>query len=315
MTLEIKHLQNFSRIADLGSLTRAAGSLGLTQSALSRQVQALEAELKVELFRRNGRGLVLTASGKRLREHAHVILRQVAQAYRSVAEGTDAGLGTVALGLTPSLARSIVLPLIEAYKHELPQTTMRSVDGHSQHLMELVATSKLDCAVVYNPVPADGVVLTPLFEERFYLVSGPMEPPPGVQLKADMQLSDLATLPLITPSKLHSVHLALVEALREFGKEPNVRHEIANLTAVLDLVRNGLGFAVLPVSAVHPCIGDKNTRIHGIHRPSLQCELFAAFPSGSLSDPLLEGSLRVLQRVVPEQIALMRGDVDAVVHP
>src|SRR5258706_11840573 len=170
--MDIKQLQHFARIAEIGNLTRAANLLGLTQAALSRQVAQLEAELGVELFRRNGRGLVLTDAGLRLREHVPLVLRQLALAERAARGGSRPVQGTMALGLPPSLARTVVIPLIEAFRQEMPEVTLRTVDGLSAHLLELVGMGKLDCAVIYNSAPSDAARLRPLADEDLYLVSG-----------------------------------------------------------------------------------------------------------------------------------------------
>jgi LysR family nitrogen assimilation transcriptional regulator len=310
MIVEFKQLQHFSKIAQVGSLTRAADTLGLTQAALSRQLAVLEAELGTELFKRNGRGLVLTEAGKRLLEHSTLILRQVAQAQRAVMGAAGTLNGTLALGLTPSLARTMVIPLIEAFKKDLPEAAMRAVDGLSNDLIELVATGKLDCAVVYNQSATDSVDLLELAQEKLYLVSGPMPPPAGLSLSGNVSLADIAKLPLVSAGRSVAVHTALAAAMAEVSAEPLVVHEIANLTAIVDLVRNGYGFTVLPLSAVHACIGDAALRLHRIDDSKLHCTLSAAMPSRALPDPLTEGALHLLRRVITKQLKTFEVDVE-----
>lgn len=163
--MDIKQLRNFCKVVELGSLTAAAQSLSLTQAALSRQLAALEGEFEVDLFRRTGRGLVPTAAGMRLVEQAHLILQQVAQVPRLVQGSGQNVSPTLALGLPPSLGRSMVVPLVEAFQSRIPEAVMRSVEGLSVNLMELVANGKLDCAIVYNTVPSEKVELIPLAQE------------------------------------------------------------------------------------------------------------------------------------------------------
>jgi LysR family nitrogen assimilation transcriptional regulator len=311
--MEIKQLQNFEKIAELGNLTRAAGVLGLTQAALSRQVGQLEAELDVELFRRNGRGLVLTDAGKRLVEHAQVILRQVSRAQRAVKGPTGPVQGNLVLGLPPSLARTMVVPLIEAFQRELPEATLRTVDGLSSSMIELVGIGKLDCAVVYNSTASEAVNLGALADEDLFLVSGPMSTKLGKALGNTIALADIAPLPLISAGGLNAIHTALATALAAIGKSPTVVHEIANLNAILDLVRSGHGYAVIPLSGVRSCIGDAKIRLHRIRKPLLRCSLSIATPARVLSDALTDKTVALLREVVRRELLKFQKEVEEAV--
>lgn len=307
--MEIKQLHNFCTVADAGSLTAAARTLGVTQAALSRQLGMLEAELGVSLFRRTGRGLVVTAEGTRLLKHAQQLLQLAAQIPLAVHGTTVSGRATLALGLPPSLARTMVLPLVEACQAELPQAVMRTVDGLSANLLELVAEGKLDCAIVYNTAGSEFVQLTPLIEESLYLVSGTFEGPP---LGTSVTLAEVASLPLISAGNDNAVHQVLCAGLTRIGQAPLVVHEIANLTAILDLVRKGYGYSVIPLSGVHSCIEDEHLQLHRLRRPSLQIPLFIAQPFKA-EDPLTTRELALIRRVVLEKLRAFDSEVEAAI--
>lgn len=308
--MEIKQLQHFSRIAEIGNLTRAAGLLGLTQAALSRQVAQLEAELGTELFRRNGRGLVLTEAGQRLLNHVPMVLRQIALAERAVRGTAEPAKGNLVLGLPPSLARTVVVPLIDAFREQLPEVTLRTVDGLSAKLVELVETGNLDCSVVYNQPPSDLAELRLLVDEDLYLVAGPTTRRAGKPLPHSLTLADVATLPLVISGKLNAVHVALATAMSTLGLQPQVVHEIENLTAILDLVRKGYGSSVIPLSGVHSCIGDPKLRLHRIRKPVLRCSLSLVSPTRGLDDVLIKQGTSLVREVVREQLAQFRADVE-----
>jgi len=308
--MEIKQLQHFSRIAEIGNLTRAATVLGLTQAALSRQVAQLEAELGTELFRRNGRGLVLTDAGQRLLDHVPIILRQIALAERAVRGSSGPVQGTLALGLPPSLARTVVVPLIDAFSQQLPEVTLRTVDGLSANLVELVGIGKLDCAVVYNQPPSEGAELRLLADEELYLVSGAKTERKGKALPRALTLADVASLPLVTAGSTNAVHAALATAMAALGLKPQVAHEIENLTAILDLVRKGYGSSVIPLSGVHSCIGDAELRLHRIRKTALRCSLSVATPSRALQDALIGQGTSLIREVVRQQLAQFHKDVE-----
>jgi LysR family nitrogen assimilation transcriptional regulator len=308
--MEIKQLQHFSRIAEIGNLTRAASVLGLTQAALSRQVAQLEAELGTDLFRRNGRGLVLTDAGQRLLDHVPIILRQIVLAERAVRGSAGPVQGTLVLGLPPSLARTVVVPLIDTFRQRLPEVTLRTVDGLSANLVELVSIGKLDCSVVYDQPPNDAAELRLLADEDLYLVSSSGISWKGKALPRSLTVADVATLPLVTAGNTNAVHAALASAMATLGLKPQVVHEIENLTAILDLVRKGYGSSVIPSSGVHSCIGDPELRLHRIRKPVLRCSLSVVTPARAMHDVLIAQGTALIREVVRTLIAQFHADVE-----
>jgi LysR family nitrogen assimilation transcriptional regulator len=112
--MDLKQLEYFVRVAELGSFTKAALALDVAQPALSRQVRLLEVELRQNLLIRNGRGATPTDAGKLLLEHGRGILHQVERAREELGRVRGALAGRVAIGLPPSLARVMTVPLTRA---------------------------------------------------------------------------------------------------------------------------------------------------------------------------------------------------------
>jgi LysR family nitrogen assimilation transcriptional regulator len=308
--MELHQLQSFCKVAGAGSLTVAAEGMSITQAALSRQMAALERALGARLFRRTGRGLQLTEAGERLLEHAPLILQHVAQAERAVRGDAAKARGSFALGLPPSLARTMVVPLVDAFAAQLPGVALRCLDGLSANLVELVAGGKLDCAVVYGDAGIDAVQRRLLAQEDLYLVSGPNGKP---SLGKAVGLAQIATLPLIVSGAHNAVHLALEEALGRIGGRAQVVHEIANLNAILDLVRAGRGYSVIPMSGVYSCIEDPLLKLHRIRRPALKCPLHIALPTAHQGDPVIDEVLRMLERMAPVLLAEYTAEVEAAI--
>src|SRR5260370_39141881 len=99
--MDIKQLRYFVRVAELGSVGKASDVLDIAQPTLSRQVRALEVELKATLFSRNGRGVILTPAGRRFLEHARGVLHAADFALIALNEGESAYEGRVLAGVTP----------------------------------------------------------------------------------------------------------------------------------------------------------------------------------------------------------------------
>ena len=108
--MDLKQIESFVRVAELGSFTRAAAALGIPQPLLSRHVRQLEVELRQTFLLRNGRGVTLTEPGLVLLEHGRGILHQVALAREDLESTRGALGGHVSIGLPPSLSKLITVP-------------------------------------------------------------------------------------------------------------------------------------------------------------------------------------------------------------
>jgi len=122
--MDLKQIGYFVRVAELGSFTRASAALGIAQPALSRQVRLLEVELRQSLLTRNGRGASPTEAGRLLLAHGRGILHQVERAREELGRVRGALAGRVAVGLPPSLARLLTVPLTRAFRAQMPDATI-----------------------------------------------------------------------------------------------------------------------------------------------------------------------------------------------
>src|SRR5215213_7899044 len=168
--MDLKQLEYFVRVAELGSFTRAGIALDVAQPALSRQVRLLEVELRQNLLTRNGRGAAPTEAGKLLLEHGRGILHQVERAREELGRVRGALAGRVAIGLPPSVAKVLAVPLIREFRQRMPEATLSISEGLSVAMQESLAQGRLDIALLYNAVASPDIEVTPLLEEDLFLV-------------------------------------------------------------------------------------------------------------------------------------------------
>ena len=168
--MDLKQIEYFVRVAELGSFTRASVVLDIAQPALSRQVRLLEVELRQNLLVRNGRGATPTEAGKLLPEHGRGILHQVERAREELGRVRGALAGRVAIGLPPSIAKVLTVPLTRAFRVKLPDAALAISEGLSVAMRESLTTGLLDIALLYNTPPAPGIETTALLEEDLFLV-------------------------------------------------------------------------------------------------------------------------------------------------
>lgn len=296
--MDLKQLEYFRHVAELGSFTRAASFLSVVQPALSRQVRQLEVELGQNLFERNGRGVVLTDAGSRLLEHTRGILTQIGRARQELEDQRNGDSGHFALGLPPSLGSSVTVPLVKAFAKSLPNARLATVEGLSAYILEWLNVGRVDCALVYNATASATVDLQPLLDDQLFLIA-PLEP--GSAAKS-ISLADLADYPLIIPSRPHAMRMAVENALASVDRKIRVVHEIECIPAVIDLVRQGHGYGVLPLNAVKATQWSNEVLLKTIGRPVLKISLSIATSAQRPRSPLMRKAIEVIRDIVRQEI-------------
>jgi LysR family nitrogen assimilation transcriptional regulator len=304
LDMDLKQLEYFRHVAELGSFTRAASFLSVVQPALSRQVRQLEVELGQNLFERNGRGVVLTDAGARLLEHTRGILTQVGRARQELEDQRNGDSGHFALGLPPSLGSSVTVPLVKAFARTLPNARLATVEGLSTYILEWLSVGRVDCALVYNATASATVDLLPLLDDQLYLMA-PLAagPTAGAAAPRDsITLSALADYPLIIPSRPHALRMSVENALASVDRKIRVAYEIECIPAVIDLVRQGHGFGVLPMNAVKSTQWAKEVRALPIGSPPLTTSLSIATSAQRPRSPLMRKAIDVIREIVQQEI-------------
>jgi len=244
--MKLNQLETFVHVATHGSFSKAALVLGVAQPALSRQVRALETELREVLLLRHGRGITLTDAGQRLFAHGQEILGLVAQAKTDILTQRDEPSGKIIIAIPPTLARQVTPEIITAFRRDMPRARLAVVEGFSVVLTEWLLTGRVDLALVHNPEPLPALDITPLRREPFRLIS-PAKGAPG----QPMTLQDLARLDLIMPQSGNTFRTQVESAAAMAGVQPRIRWEVSSVPTILDLVAAGIGHAVLSENAVH----------------------------------------------------------------
>jgi LysR family nitrogen assimilation transcriptional regulator len=296
--VDLKQIEYFVHIAELGSFTRAATVLRVAQPALSRQVRSLEVELRQPLFDRNGRGVTLTEAGKRLLAHGRGILQQVERAQQDLEDQRGAASGRLAIGLPPSVSRTLTVPLVESFRAHFPKAQLTMVEGLSTYVLEWLVLGRIDCAVVYNVTPAAAVDLMPVLEEPLYLVSARGNAAAAVG--RPVALAKLAEHELVMPSRPHSIRMLLETTLAVAGLKPRIGLEIESVPAILDLVERNPLHAVLALNALRGREDAFVARAISISReqPPLAARLWIATSAQRPRGPLVEQGTALLAQML-----------------
>ncbi len=301
--MDLKQLEYFVRVAELGSFTRAAQVLGVAQPALSRQVRLLEVELRQNLLTRNGRGATPTEAGQVLLEHGRGILHQVERAREELGRVRSGLSGRVALGLPPSVARVLAVPLTRAFRQQLPQAQLSISEGLSTAMQENLMNGRLDIAVLYNPSPLPGIELQALVEEELLLVQAR---PPGLQEDPPpppVSLRDMAGLPLVIPSRPNALRMHVESEMAAIGCKPSIALEIDGVSAILDLVADGAGVAILPRNAVMRSVRPSAYTLRSVANPALRIGLATAISAMRPTTLTQKATLELLYQTAQDWLA------------
>ncbi len=256
--MDLKQLEYFVRVAELGSFTRAAQQLQIAQPALSRQVRLLEVELRQNLLLRNGRGALPTEAGKMLLEHGRGILHQVERAKEELGRARGGLSGRVAVGMPTSVAKALAVAITREFRARMPQATISISEGLSVAMQEALLNGRLDIALLYNAMPTPELELMPLLEEALFLVQLASKKSAAKSVStaakkpklAKFPLAELAALPLVIPTRPNAIRNLVETELGKIALKPTIALEIDGVAAILELVADGAGSAVLPQSAV-----------------------------------------------------------------
>jgi LysR family nitrogen assimilation transcriptional regulator len=301
--VNLKQLEYFVHVAELGSFSKAAMVLDIAQPALSRQVRALETDLRETLLLRNGRGEVLTEAGRRLFEHGVSILQAVAHAREDMGASRDAPVGHVTVGVPPTIGRQLTLPLIDAFKRRLPGARLAIVEGLSSHIVEWITTGRVDVGLLYNPEAQPSLEITPVLDEPLCLVA----PLAGDSLpRGPLAMARLAGIPLVMPERSHVIRRLVETQAALIGLKLDIAWEVSSIAAIIDLVCAGYGHAVLTASAVVASGRADQLAVHPLAQPQLTSVLCLAVSSHKRPSPLMRQTVRLLTelaRSLPQGVA------------
>ena len=247
--MELRQLRYLVRVIELGSISRAALDLELVQSALSQQISRLESELSTRLLQRSSKGVTPTEAGLAFFREAQLVLRHAEQAVRSAQESRLSG--GVSVGMAPTTASVLGLPLLRAMRERYPDVRLHVVESLSGHLTGMLNARQLDLAILFDSQAGRRWSVMPLLEEKLFLIEA-RQPEAATVVKTPkrMSVAQLAGLPLILPTGSHGLRSTLESAFARSKCKPNVVAEIDSLSMLMDAVDSGLGCTVQPWAAV-----------------------------------------------------------------
>src|SRR6185503_16966007 len=250
MDLEVRHLQLVAAVADVGSLTRAGDQLHLTQSALSHQLRDIESRLGAALFLRVGKRLVLTPAGERLLTSAKDVLERLRQTEHDIrAMGRDRA-GVLRITTECYTCYHWLPPLLLRYRRKFPRVEVRIDVEATRRPIAMLLAGKLDLAIISSTVNDRRLVSRPLFSDELVVIASRRH---RFAQQTHVKIAEMRdeTLYIYPPREESRV---LQDVLLPAGAAPARIEEVTLTEAITELVKAGLGVAVLARWAVQPLV-------------------------------------------------------------
>lgn len=263
--VDLKRIRYFMTVHRLRSFSKASKELNIAQPALSRHIQALEHDLKVELLVRTSQGVEATEAGKKLLELGERILAEAAQIRNAVVSTAKGETDPIWFGLPPSLSLVVIPRVMERFAVRYPKTPLNILEGHSLYLGTCLEIGKIDVAIItpFDDPPKSQFVA----KEELVLVSSK---PRGV---ATLELEQIASVPLLTSIGLKTM---IERFAKPCGAKFHYMVELNSMVILKDMVMRGVGEAILPYAVVRNEIDSGRLFATRIVNPTITRDLVVA---------------------------------------
>jgi len=273
MKVDLEDLRGFVAVSELGSFHAAANTLNLSQPALTRRLQKLEAALGVQLIDRDSRQLRLSSVGRDFFFKAKRLLDELDAAVLGIRELADQASGEVTIGAVPTATYYFLPKVIEAFNAQYPRIRIRILDLSANDVLEAIKRGQAEFGINLLGAQEPDIDFDPLLRDPFLFVCRNDHPLTG---SGPVRWEDVAPYRFITVGRLSGNRMIMDAALADLPVRPRWFYEVQHLSTSLGLVEAGLGVAAVPklaaptgrhpVLVVRPLVDPVVTRIMGIIR-------------------------------------------------
>lgn len=251
MNIELRQLRHFVTVAEEMHFGRAAQRLHMTQPPLSQSIQALEALLGVQLFRRTSRSVALTPAGIALLPEAQRILQQTAALPDLMRRAASGASGRLSLAFVSTADYSVLPHFLREFREGYPQVEIDLREATTDVQLDELTQGRIDVGLLIPPLPDKARLqldYLPVLSEPLILAV-----PKGlnaVRGKQTVALQAVAELPLIIfPRRIApAFHDAILACYRDAGLTPHIGQEAIQMQTIIGLVSAGMGIALVPQS-------------------------------------------------------------------
>jgi len=271
--MDLKQLHLLVDLVEAGSISKVCATRGIAQSALSKQIAALEKDFAARLFYRTGRGVVPTEFGVAIMPRVRALLAEAELLRDEIRARAGVPSGPVRLAMQASITLALAGPLFSRLKREFAQIELRLMEGFSGSIEEWLANGRADVGVLARYGTHLSRMDEALATHELYLVG-----PHGDALTAwpDFRFHELARAPLVLPGVPDGLRMMLAEVARKHAVPLDVSLEVDSLTAMKEIVASRAGYTILSRQAVANEVAAQRLQVSRIVEPVLTRTLVLA---------------------------------------
>jgi DNA-binding transcriptional LysR family regulator len=245
MHINLNQLRAFYLAAREKSITRAAEALHVTQPAVTMQIKAFENQLKVKLFRKIGKELILTDVGKVLYGYAKRMFKIVDEMEYVLKSYGDLTKGTLTIGTTRSFARHLMPGLLSRFQQSFPNVRVFLKVGSSQEIADSIATFKYDLGIIGRLPNLDKLKVVPYTKEEFCVVISPNH---RFAAESTVSLTEIKNEPIIIRESGSGSRHAILSLLASHNVKPSVLVEAGSVEFIKEYIikERGISFLYKP---------------------------------------------------------------------
>ncbi|PID15317.1 LysR family transcriptional regulator [Sporosarcina sp. P34] len=235
----------FSTVVELGSLTKAGETIGLSQSAVSHAIASLESEWGFTLLNRDRSGIQLTSNGERILTYIREILKWNEELGQEIASINGLEIGTVRIGTISSVSVHWLPEILKKFTDHYPSIEIKLMEGDYDDIEHWIATGLVDFGFVSLPTSQQFEVI-PLRKDRMLCILSEEHP---LAEQNEISFEMIKEEPLIKSRK--GSDNDLIRILKEHHVAATIKFELTDDQAIIAMVGNGMGISILPEMVLH----------------------------------------------------------------
>jgi DNA-binding transcriptional LysR family regulator len=235
-------LEVFLRVVEAKSFTKAGEQIGLSQSAVSQAVAALETGLNVKLLNRHRTGVSLTKTGERITSLIRDLLMIKTKIINEAAGITGLETGTIRIGSISSMSAKLLPGMISSFKKRFPGVEVILYEGSYEEVRNWIKLSVIDVGVIAEE--SHEFEFIPLLQDKMVVFLPENHP---LKTNSSLHLKEIAKEPFIMPKECDRMLRSIFKAQ---GISPNIQFEVRDIATILAMVQEGVGNTILPEMAI-----------------------------------------------------------------
>lgn len=245
--ISIRQMRYFDALATTLHFRKAAELVHVSQPALSAQIGEMEEHLGTKLFERTRRSVVLTHMGAQLLPRIRSILNDIRTLEEMAAQKRGILLGTIRLGIIPTIAPYLVPVLVPALRQQYPDLQIELREAITSRLIDDLRAGKLDCVVAALPVDDDALTVRTIFRDRFLIATSVND---SDVLASPMTQENVAVERLLLLEEGHCLRDQALAVCTAMKQRQLVNYGATSMTTLLQMVSHGMGLTLIPEIAV-----------------------------------------------------------------